>query len=210
MAWRAAVAAALALAGCAQPLPLSQGGLLRIEGRLEGPAPGSLGVPAQWVVELRDAEGERVLAEQRGTVAAGQPPIPFVLTHEAAAAAAQRYTLRAALQLQGQVRWLSEPRAIEAPAARLDIGSLQLLPYTHPGGFANTLDCGGQRVTVGYLGEQLRLSVGTRVYDLAAVRGSTPPRFERAEDPSTFVQLDERGAMVSLRGRLLARCIGQR
>jgi len=207
MAWRAAVAAALALAGCAQPLPLSQGGLLRIEGRLEGPAPGSLGVPAQWVVELRDAEGERVLAEQRGTVAAGQPPIPFVLTHEVtAAAAAQRYTLRAALQLQGQVRWLSEPRAIETPAARLDIGSLPLLPITHPGGFASTLDCGGQRVTVGYLGEQLRLSVGTQVHDLVAVRGSTPPRFERADDPSTFVQLDEHGAMVSLRGRLLARC----
>lgn len=195
--------AALVLAGCAAAPPAG----LRIEGRLVGPPASSLDAPAEWVVELRAAQGERLWAEQRGTVAAGQPPIPFVLTLPAATPAeAPRLTLRAAVRVAGQVRWLSEPQAIVADGARLDIGAVPLRPYTSPGGFASTLDCGGQRVTIGFIGDQMRLTHGAQVADLAAVRGSLPSRFERAGEPSTFVQVDGDRAVVSLQGRLLPPC----
>jgi Type III secretion system lipoprotein chaperone (YscW) len=194
---------ALALAGCVSAPPSG----LRIEGRLVGPAAGSLDAPADWVVELRPSQGERVLTEQRGTVSPGQPPIPFVLTLPAAGPGeVRRYTLRAAVRAQGQVHWLSEPLPVETAATRLDLGAVPLQPYTHPGGFASTLDCGGQRVTIGFLGDKMRVTHGTAVIDLEAVRGSRPSRFERAGEPSTFVQTEGHSAVVSLQGRLLPPC----
>jgi hypothetical protein len=202
--------AALALAGCGSA-PSGPPGSLRIEGRLVGPAATSPDAPADWVVELRAAQDGRVLAEQRGTVSAGQPPIPFLLSFVPASPAtapgeAPRLTLHAAMRVAGQVRWLSEPRPIVATAARLKVGDVPLQAYTHPGGFASTLDCGGQRVTIGFLGDKMRLSYGTQFIDLAAVRGSRPSRFESAGESATFVQVDGDSALVSLQGRLLPPC----
>lgn len=202
--------AALALVGCASA-PSLPPGTLRIEGRLVGPAAISLDAPADWVVELRAAQGERVLAEQRGTVSAGQPPIPFVLSFvpawpATAAGEAPRLTLRGAVRVAGQVRWLSEPQPIAAVAAQLNVGDVRLQPYTHPGGFASTLDCGGERVTIGFVGDKMRLTQGATVIDLVTVRGSRPPRFELAGEPATFVQVDGHSAVVSLQGRVLPQC----
>lgn len=205
VAARLTLAAALLLAGCAlTPTPSAQ---RQIEGRLDGPAVGTIAAPAEWVVELRDDSAERVLAEQRGSVAATQPPIAFRLSADAARIdAAHRHSVRGAVQVRGQVQWLSQAHRVELRDARVDIGSLQLQPYKHPGGFASVLDCGGRRLVVGYLGDQLRLSDGPTVYDLAPLRGSRPPRFELATDPATFVELDESAATVSLQGQLLPRC----
>ncbi|HOM12707.1 MAG TPA: YbaY family lipoprotein [Rubrivivax sp.] len=198
-----AAMAAMALAGCTMPPPA----VVLIEGRLDGPAAAALGAQAEWVVELRDDTADRVLGEQRGRVAAQSPPIAFELSVDAARIdAAHRLSVRGAVRLRGQVQWLTEPRPITAAGARIDVGSLHLQPHVSPGGFASTLDCGGRRLTVGYLGDRLRLSDGPAVYDLAPVRGSRPPRFERAGDPATFVELDESAATVSLQGQLLARC----
>ena len=120
---------------------------------------------------------------------------------------AQRLAVRGAVQVQGQVTWLSEPRPVAAWPQRIDLGSLRLQPYVSPGGFASTLDCGGRRVTIGYIGERLRLSDGPRVLDLAPVRGSRPQRFERAGESSTFVQFDAQGTTVSLQGQQLPPCV---
>lgn len=209
MSARPALLVALAgcvLAGCAAvPTPPVQ---RSIEGRLVGPAAGTLAAPAEWVVELRDDSAERVLAEQRGAVSATQPPIAFVLRPDAARiAAAHRHSLRAALRVQGQVQWLSEPQPLELHAARIDVGSLRLRPYTHPGGFASTLDCGGRRFVIGYVGDGLRLSDGAQVHELEAVAGRRPARFERPGEPSTYVELDDGGATVSLQGTSLPRCV---
>ena len=60
---------------------------------------------------------------------------------------------------------------------------------------------------VGYVGQRLRLSEGTRVVDLEAVAGSRPARFQQAGDPGTYVQIDgEWTATVSLQGALLPPC----
>ena len=120
--------------------------------------------------------------------------------------AGQHYTLRGAVRVQGQVQWLTEPLVIEAASARLDIGSLRLQPYTHPGGFASRLDCGGRSLTIGFIGDTMRLTQGAAVIDLVVVRGSKPPRFELAGEPATFVQVDGDRTVVSLQGRLLPPC----
>lgn len=199
---RLALAAMLVLGGCALPKP----GLRHIEGRVDAPA--LLPAQAEWVVELRDDKLDRVLAEQRGKVSATQPPIAFALTVDAARIdPAHGYSVRAAVSERGLVQWLSEPRAVELHAAHVDIGSLQLQPFTHPGGFASVLDCGGRRLAAGYLGERLRLVEGDRVLELQPVHGSQPPRFELAGEPSTFVQWHDDGATVSLAGRRLPRCV---
>lgn len=194
------------LAGCAAA-PTT----LHIDGWLEGPLTGTLAVPAQWVVELRDDSADQVLAEQRGTVAAAQPPIPFALSVDNARIAPTHHnSVRGVLSVQGETRWVSAARPVElASTTSIRVGSLRLQLYVSPGGFASALDCGGRRLTVGYVGEQLRLTEGDRKLDLQAVRGSRPPRFELAGDPTTFVQLDDGGATVSLQGRRLAHCSAQ-
>ena len=205
MVWRLVLPAAFMLAGCTTP---SLPSVLHLEGRLDGPAAGTLDAQAEWVVELRDDTSGRVLGEQRGRVAPPQPPIAFVLSVDAARLdPAHRHSVRGAVQLRGQVQWLSEPRPVTASAARVDVGSLRLQPHVSPGGFASTLDCGGRRITIGYIGEMLRLSDGPRVYDLAVVRGSRPQRFERPGEPATFVELGERDATVAVQGQRLPRCV---
>ncbi len=202
---RVAIAWALALAGCAAT---PQPSMLRIEGRLEAPAAGRQDAPTDWVVELRDDSADRVLAEQRGRLAALQPTIPFVLSIDPARLdPTHRHSVRGALSVQGQVRWLSAARPVDVsrPAA-IDIGSLRLEPHVSPGAFASTLDCGGQRMTLGHIGERLRLSGGPQVHDLTRVPGSRPQRYERPADPATFVELDDAGATISLQGRRLPRC----
>lgn len=201
MGWRAVLPALLVLAGCAATPPS-----LRIEGRIEGPA--APAAAADWVVELRDERSGQVLAEQRGRVAQAQPPIPFVLQVDAARIEpGHRRSVRAALRVQGEVRWLSAPLLVQAlPPAVVDVGSLRLQPYVWPGGFASALDCGGRLLSVGYLGERLRLIDGSAVHELSAVPGHEPPRFARADDPATFVELDGDAATVVLQGRALPRC----
>jgi hypothetical protein len=107
------------------------------------------------------------------------------------------------------VQWLSEPRALDLRDKHADVGGLRLRLFAHPGGFASVLDCGGRRLVAGYLGERLRLAEGDRVLELQPVPGSQPPRFERAGQPSTFVQWHDHGATVSLAGERLPRCVAQ-
>lgn len=204
----ASMALACALAGCA--VAPTQPEWRRIEGRLEGLPPGQLGAPAEWVVELRDDAADRVLAEQRGTLSATPPPIAFALTVDVARVdTARRHSLRGAVSERGLVQWLSEPRALDLRDKHADVGGLRLRLFAHPGGFASVLDCGGRRLVAGYLGERLRLAEGDRVLELQPVPGSQPPRFERAGQPSTFVQWHDHGATVSLAGERLPRCVAQ-
>lgn len=203
---RRGVLAAALLSACAAA-PSSSG--LSVTGVLDGPARGSLGARAEWVVEVRDAADARVLAEARGAVAAQSPPIAFALTVPAdALRGARAPQLRGAVTAPGLVTWLTAPQPIP-PHAResFDAGSLRLEPQVHPGGFASTLDCGGRRVTIGFVGAQLRLSDGALVVDLDAVPAALPTRFARAGQPSTFVQIDDAEVTVSVRGRLYPRCV---
>jgi Type III secretion system lipoprotein chaperone (YscW) len=141
-------------------------------------------------------------------VTAQQPPIAFVLGIDRARLdAAHRHSVRGAVRVQGQVRWLSELRPVDVAPLRNDVGSLRLQPFTHPGGFASTLDCGGRRLVIGFIGAQMRLSEGTQSFDLDSVPGSRSSRFERAGEPSTFVQTQDRSATESLQGQLLPPCV---
>lgn len=190
--------------GCALAPPPAT---LRIEGRLDGPAAGTLAAHSEWVVELRDDASGRVLAEQRGAVSATQPPIAFVLSVDAVRVDGSRpHSVRGAVRGQGGVSWLSEPRSAALDTPRIDLGSLRLQPYRPPGAFASTLDCGGRRLTIGHVGDQLRLTDGAQQQDLVAVPGSRPPRYERPGEAATFVELDDAGATVSLQGQQLPRC----
>jgi len=97
--------------------------------------------------------------------------------------------------------------AVAVPAqAQVDIGGMRLQPFKHPGGFASTLDCGGHRVTIGYIGQQLRLSDGPQVFDLVEVPGARPHHFELPGDPSTYVIMDAESATVSVRGQVHPSC----
>lgn len=193
----------LAMAGCAAgPDP----GVLRIEGRLEAPTASI--AQADWVVELRDDSADRVLSEQRGRAPAAQPGIAFVLAIERERIdATHRHTVRGALAVQGATRWASDAVPVDlARPSPIDVGTLRLAPYVSPGGFASAFDCGGRRITIGYLGDSLRLIDGEQVHDLTPPPGGRAFRYERPGDPATFVQLDDASATVSLQGRVLPRC----
>lgn len=194
----------LALAGCAG---VHEPDVLRVEGRLDVPAAAGIGAPSGWVVELRDDSANRVLTDQRGRVSATQSTIVFALTiARSDVDLAHVHSVRGALAEQGEVRWSSEARPVDLSLRLpIDAGRLRLAPYVSPGGFASSFDCAGRRVTIGYIGERVRLIDGARVYDLAVV-ADLPRRYALAGDQATFVQLDDAGATVSLQGHVLPRC----
>jgi hypothetical protein len=120
------------------------------------------------------------------------------------------HAVRGALLLQSRVGWLTEPHALDLLRSSADLGTLPLAPVQFPGAFASSLRCGERSITIGYIGDQLRLTDGEQVFDMVAATGAPGHRFELAGDPTTFVQLGEQTALVSVRGRDYERCIAAR
>jgi hypothetical protein len=171
------------------------------------PAKGDRPADGQLVVELRETGSDRVWAEQRLPLdrsAAEQTyllvwrpePLPFKPTLQ----------VRAALLAQGQVRWLSEPATLGAPARTMDVGPLTLLRAPPPLAFQTVIDCRVRRFVVGMDGDRLVLRDGDTTIPLR--HDAEPPgtRHVAIDDPGTFVQTEGTTADVSVRGVRYALC----
>jgi heat shock protein HslJ/uncharacterized lipoprotein YbaY len=205
----AAVLIALAaLAGCASRAEPTGPQTISIKGSLTYRARIALPPATRAVVELTDtsvADG-RVVAEQRMDLGGKQVPIPFVLTVDRSKLLdGKQYSVRGAFQVQGRATWVSDPVVITASAGEIDVGVLDMKPYTAQA-FAADLECGDRKVTVGFVGDVMRLATGDRAFDMRPVASASGAKYEAVGDPSTTLWNKGDETIIVIKGQTYPPC----
>jgi uncharacterized lipoprotein YbaY len=186
------LASLAALLGCA-----ADGGLagvlpdapkmMSVKGSLAYPARIALPPETRAVVELKDASGANgpVVAEQRMELQGRQVPVPFELAVDRAKLVdGRQYSVRAGFHLRGRPTWVSDPVVITPQTDVIDVGVLEMKPYTALA-FASDLRCGDQKVVIGYVGNAMRLTVGDQSFDMRPVASASGSKYEAVGDPPT-------------------------
>jgi hypothetical protein len=178
------------------PVELVVRGRLSLHGTGVPPGSGHLAI-----VELRDTEAERVLAEQRLPLHGAAAALRFELRLSRERRPPGRaLSVRGALLDSGRLAWLSEAVAIDATAASVDVGTLRLSLAPRPLAFQTRIHCGMRQFVVGMAADTLTLSDGDRFYALQPAAADPDQRFEAVGDPSTFVHTQGTTATVAVRG----------
>jgi len=146
--------------------------------------------------EASSADG-RVVAESRVPLEGRQVPIPFtLLVDRARLAAGARDQFSGAIVSGGRPIRVTEPVEIDAALRAIELGGLRLARYPALAS-ATTLHCGDQAVTVGHVGDTLRLTIGSEAFNLRRVAAASGARHEANVDPSTsFWSKGERATLV--------------
>ena len=124
------------------------------------------------IVELKaeDAkDGDPAVSEFRQSLDGQQVPISFTFNvKEERLATDKKYVVRGAINVNGQVRWLSDPAPVDVTQTTLNVGTLLLRPYQAPAPFGLTAPSEIQDVEwkISALGEEpamvgLTLTLGT-------------------------------------------------
>lgn len=167
---------------------------------------------ASAVVELCEGSGTegRVVAEYRAALKGRQVPVAFELSVDRARlAAGARYALRGAIQVAGRPAWTTEAVAIDPSSSPIDVGELRLTRH-QPLAFASTLRCGDRSVSIGYLGDAMRMVAAGEAFDLRPVRSASGARYEAIGDPSTTFWSKGDRAMVVVLGQSWPECVAER
>ncbi|TCO71913.1 META domain-containing protein [Rhodovulum euryhalinum] len=160
----------------------------------------ALSPEAEMLLELRDAGGAVVVSEALPTEGA-QVPLPFAVQ----APAGPAFSLRAALRLDGQIRWLSDTVAIEAGEGPVQAGEVMLKGF-RPMGFATTLSCGELTAELGFVGQGARLRIGGQYVKLVPEVTASGAKFVAEGDPETWVWTKGDAATLRLHGAEFPEC----
>jgi len=164
---------------------------------------------AQAIVEVRDSaqpEGQGVVAERRIDLRGRQVPIPFELdVDQARLEPGKAYAVRGAVTIGGRPAWLTDPAPLVARSSAVDLGTLVLQPV-RVGAFPSTFLCGDLRMTLDFLGEKARLTVGQTEWDMRQTRTASGARFEAVNDPATWFWNKGQGGILSIQGREYPEC----
>lgn len=205
----AAVGALYVAAGCAAVGTTGGPATITVKGQLAYAQRVALPGNAGAVVEVRDIsrpEGEGVVAERRIDLRGRQMPIPFELEVDPARLEPGRpYAVRGGITIGGRPAWVSDPVPLAARSGTVDLGTLALQPV-RVGAFPSTFLCGDLRVTLDFLGEKARLTVGQTEWEMRQTRTASGARFEALNDPTTWFWNKGRGGMLSIKGREYPEC----
>lgn len=152
------------------------------------------------VLELRDTGG-KLLTEERFATEGRQVPLEFTLS----APAETEAVLKSAIFTAGLPAWVSEAQTIEPGTEDVALPPILLTPY-HPMGFATAFRCGETELSVGYIGDNARLRVGARYFDLEPVEAASGAKFADPADEGTFVWSKGNDMLVSVNGEQLPEC----
>ncbi len=163
------------------------------------------------VVELRRTDVDDVdslVAEQRIELAGRQVPIAFTISAPSeAAGTATRLRLQGSVFAAGRPAWSSGAVDVDiSTATEINIGSVLLTPF-QPMGFSSELDCGGERLSIGFIGDMMRLKAGTELFDLKPAPAASGARYEVEGDPTISVWNKGGEAIITLRGVTLPKCV---
>ncbi len=101
---------------------------------------------------------------------------------------------------------MSDPLTLPLPSAAADVGVLRLQPYRFPGGFASRLRCGDRVLSIGYIGDGVRLIDGERVFDLRATADASGRLYELPGQPATRVLFEAQEVRVTVDGATYPPC----
>jgi heat shock protein HslJ/uncharacterized lipoprotein YbaY len=209
----AAVLIALVFTGCAtvdapaDSLP-DGSAKVSVKGALTYRARIALPPDARAVVELKDTtvDDGGVVAEQRMDLSGRQVPIPFELTVDRTKLVeGKQYGVRGAFLVQGRAAWVSDAVVISPKRDVIDVGMLEMKPYTALA-FASDLQCGDQKVTIGFVGNVLRLTAGDRSFDMRRVGSASDGVYEAVDDSSTTLRNKGDETMVAIQGKPYPPC----
>jgi heat shock protein HslJ/uncharacterized lipoprotein YbaY len=197
-----------ALAGCAGPVA-REPAMLTVKGTLV--AREHVGLPAGSVaiVEVRDAsrpEGSGVVAEQRIDLKGRAGPIPFRVEVDPRKLEADRpYAVRGGVTVGGRPAWITSPLPLASRSGVIDLGELALMPL-RIGAFPIRFQCGEAAMTIDFLGERARLTVGQTEYEMRQTRTADGARFEAVNDATTWFWNRGRGGTLSWQGQEYPEC----
>ncbi len=154
----------------------------------------------EMLVELRDDFGAVVARTAQPTDGA-QVPLPFSIEAPAGIA----LELRAALRLDGVVRWLSAPVALEPDSQPENLGEILLAAF-RPMGFVTKMSCGDVQAGLSVADQTARLRIGGTYLDLVAEPTASGARFAVPADPDTWIWTRGDSAMLSLDAVELPEC----
>ena len=172
-----------------------------VEGALTYLARMALPAGTEIVIEARGLQ-DTLLAESRFQSGGKQVPFPFSMTLPDDVSA----TIRAAMVLDGQPIWVSNPITVQAGSTALDLGEIVLTSF-QPMGFASTLRCGEVRLRVGFFEDRAVLETDVDRFILSQVPAASGAKFEDATDQGTFYWSQGDTALVSLQGEVLPECV---
>lgn len=170
-----------------------------VSGRFDLPPESVLTPGAVFVVEARGPRNA-LLAESRLPVADGTG-LTYALDLPVGPAA----TLRAAIQIDGQARWLSDPVAIPAGEAPVEAEPATLAPVV-VSVLSQTMLCGTLRITAGMNGADAVITADGEQFVLAPVEAASGARFSDGADPETSFWNKGTVATLTLRGEVLPEC----
>jgi uncharacterized membrane protein/uncharacterized lipoprotein YbaY len=160
------------------------------------------------VVELRDvtSSNHTIVQEQRIELSGRQVPIAFELAvHRGALMATRQYSVRGAVLLHGKPVWSTEPVLIEPAARVMELGSLPMVPVKAEG-FAGTLRCGNQSVSIGYEGGVMHLMLSKVTLEMRPVEAASGVKFAAVADSTTTLWSKGDHAMLVIRGQTYPEC----
>lgn len=153
---------------------------------------------AMLSVETRDEAGA-LFSESRKRTEGRQVPLPFGLPAPPGGG-----TLRVAIMIGGEARWLSAPVPLAA-AGPLDLGAVRLEPFLSMG-FVSRMRCGREMVLVGVNGGDLVVEARGARHRLSPAPAASGARYVMAGSEETFFWSKGEAATLSLCGEALPEC----
>lgn len=168
----------------------------------------ALAADSRAIVELREAgagDGQ-VVAEQRIELGGRQVPVPFELAVSRAELVAGRtYTLHGGIVAATGPPWASEGIPIDAAAAAMDLGMLNL-KQAEVEALSTRLRCGDVEISFADAGVPARLIVGQEAFDMRRAEAASGAKFVAVDDPTTILWNKGHATTLVLRGKTYPKC----
>lgn len=187
-------------AAAAEPQPARVTGSLVTLERIAMPA------DAEAIVAVHDASlpARPVVAELRVPLAGRQVPVPFTVGLQPGLAG-RALELEAAIRVGAQPRWVAAPTPLRFVAGAADVGTLRLSPHQALA-FEIRLDCGGDIVRFGMVGDTPTLVIDGERIPLKPVAAASGARYEGQADATVEFWSKGREATLKAKGRTWPTC----
>jgi heat shock protein HslJ/uncharacterized lipoprotein YbaY len=216
--WRVLIPASLvvmSLVGCTESPDNNEArSVTRVEPAVAATFSGSLSYrqrialppSAEVALEISDSASNAVVAEHRFALDGRQAPIAFEIVPKAGVLrVGGGYRLRAAIVIDGEMRWLNAEQPLDA--TRGDLGEILLEPQ-EPAFKGADFRCGDTlvRFALGE-GDVADMRIGNTAYAMHKAVAASGVKYENPGEPGTFFWRKGDGALVSVDGRTLPECV---
>lgn len=196
--------AALFLSACKEEKNLSSA--QKYNGTVSYLARIALAPNSELVLEIREAGGDKVVAERTIKLDSAQVPIPFefpvasgVLQNDG------RYVFRAAIRTEGSPSWVSPD--VGLVAGQNNLGEI-LLNAHNAQLFSRIFQCGDTRVSFGVSkGGKADMQIANVSYAMESVSAASGAKYRNLGDPSTVFWNKGDEAFVTIKGEGLPKCV---